>query len=185
MNGTPAKPHDPLPGNPKVSRQALGDLHAAAYGWALSRADFDQAEAQDILQNVYVLILEGKASFRGESALKTWLFALIQNVARSRRRRLRNRARAWLAVAQPAPAAPPHGEPHRAASDAQVTTRVQTALDALPTRQRDIVELVYYRDLSVAQAARVLGVSRGSASQHFARAKQALSGHLDDLLDDD
>src|SRR2546426_689084 len=46
----------------------LETLHSASFGWALSCCRRDRGEAEDVLQTVYLKILEGKARFRGEAA---------------------------------------------------------------------------------------------------------------------
>src|SRR5438309_11626412 len=56
-------------------------LHGASFGWALNCCRRDRAEAEEVLQTVYLKILEGKACFRGEASLKTWLFAVIRKTA--------------------------------------------------------------------------------------------------------
>lgn len=179
------QPDNALPRNPRVSREALAALHDAAYGWALSRTDYDEHEAQDIMQTAYVRILQGSAVFRGQSSLKTWLFGLIHGLARARRRRLWRRTRLWLRFAPSELGADASVDPVAAAADAQTTQHILRALDQLPKRQRDVVELVYYRGSSVAGAANILGMSVGSARTHFARAKQTLTQELTTLLSDD
>src|SRR6266566_2736995 len=59
----------------------LEKLHGASFGWALSCCRRDRAEAEEVLQTVYLKILEGKARYRGEANLKTWLFAVIRKTA--------------------------------------------------------------------------------------------------------
>src|SRR6266850_666329 len=56
-------------------------LHSASFGWAMNCCRRDRAEAEEVLQTVYLKILEGKACFRGEASLKTWLFAVIRKTA--------------------------------------------------------------------------------------------------------
>src|SRR5207302_10803915 len=65
----------------------LEQHHAACFGWALSCCARDRGEAEEVLQTVYLKILEGKARFRGEASLKTWLFAVIRKTAASEYRR--------------------------------------------------------------------------------------------------
>src|SRR5438309_12111872 len=59
----------------------LERLHGCSFGWALSCCRRDRTEAEDVLQTVYLKIFEGKASYRGEASLKTWLFAVIRKTA--------------------------------------------------------------------------------------------------------
>src|SRR5256714_15517138 len=70
----------------------LEKLHRASFGWALSCCHRDHAEAEEVLQTVYLKIFEGKARYRGEASLKTWLFAVIRKTAigEYRKRLVRN-----------------------------------------------------------------------------------------------
>jgi RNA polymerase sigma factor (sigma-70 family) len=55
---------------------------------------------------------------------------------------------------------------------------VLAALGALPARQREVVVLRYYADLSETQIAAALGISTGAVKSHVARAKNSLRGVL-------
>ena len=56
------------------------------------------------------------------------------------------------------------------------------AVMSLPARQRDIVELVFCRELSVEEASTVMGVTVGTGRVHYDRAKKALRNKLDPEL---
>ena len=77
--------HDGLEKNPLVSRQALEALHDQLYGWSLSRCGYDRAAAEDLMQQAYVEILSGKARFDNKSSLKTFMFGVVQMLAKSSR----------------------------------------------------------------------------------------------------
>src|SRR5712691_5834388 len=62
-------------------KNELEKLHSASFGCAMSCCSRDYDEAEEVLQTVYLKIFEGKACFRGEASLKTWLFAVIRKTA--------------------------------------------------------------------------------------------------------
>ena len=55
---------------------------------------------------------------------------------------------------------------------------------ALPTRQREVVALRYYLDLSESQIAETLGISNGAVKSHASRAAAALRTSLGALMED-
>jgi len=166
---------DALERNPHVSRSALEAIHGQAFGWALSRCNYDETIAEDLVQQAYFELLTGKARFDNKSSLKTFVFSVVQNLARSRYRRKASRLRlvqaAGLANLTETDNAVQPTEPNN--HDA-----VWRAVAELPQRQRDIVELVFCRDLTIAEAARVMGVSTGTGRAHYDRAKKALKTKL-------
>src|ERR671923_1136121 len=70
----------------------LAALHAQSFAWALACCDRRREDAEDLLHDVYVGVLDNGLRFDGRSSLKTWLFGVIRNKARARIRRARVRA---------------------------------------------------------------------------------------------
>ncbi len=169
---------DALDNNPHITRRALAELHNDLFGWSLSRCDYDRAVAEDLMQQAYVEVLTGRARFNAGSTLKTFMFGVVQNLARSRFRRKTARLRLLQRAADESPAAV---EP--AASDAARSARVWAAVRALPARQRDITELVFCRELTIQEASAVMGISVGSGRVHYDRAKKALAESLAEVRD--
>jgi RNA polymerase sigma factor (sigma-70 family) len=153
----------------------LEKLHSASFGWALSCCDRDRGEAEEVLQTVYLKILEGKARFRGEANLKTWLFAVIRNTAISEHRRSLLRRLRLNADREPvSEQASLYEAPTEGIERTETQAQFQNALKNLPARQREVLHLVFYEDLSVREAAEVMRVSIGSARQHYERGKKRL-----------
>lgn len=152
----------------------LGRLHPASFGWALWCCDHRHEEAEEVLQTAYLRVLEGAARFDGRSSLRTWFFGVIRRTAweRRRRRRLRDQILGRWFTHQPAPAPAP--DPEAVASGSESSRALLQALAGLPVRQRDVLHLVFYQDLTVEEASRVLKVSLGTARTHFERAKGQL-----------
>ena len=162
---------DVLDNNPQISRSALEAIHDQVFGWALSRCDYNRGVAEDIVQQAYVELLTGRALFNGHSTLKTFVFGVVQNLSRSRYRRLATRLRLVRQAGQ---------EVESAALDQPTDNNAALwrAVQTLPQRQRDIIELVFCRDMTIVEACAVMGVTTGTGRQHYDRAKKALRQKL-------
>lgn len=157
----------------------LARLHEDSFGWALSCCDWDHAEAEDVLQTTYLKIVSGRARFGGRSAFRTWLFGVIRLTALEHRRRARSRREAARRMAGEVAATLPAAAPVEAAVEhAELVGTLEEALALLPERQREVLHLVFYQDLTVRESAAVMGVSVGSARVHYDRAKRRLRALL-------
>jgi RNA polymerase sigma factor (sigma-70 family) len=156
----------------------LETLHSASFGWALNCCRRDRAEAEEVLQTVYLKILEGKACFRGEASLKTWLFAVIRKTAIGEHRKNILRRLRWSDDSEQATLVSPLEQPGVAFEKSETQALFQNAMKTLPRRQREALHLVFYQDLSLTEAAEVMGISIGSARQHYDRGKKHLREYL-------
>jgi RNA polymerase sigma-70 factor (ECF subfamily) len=73
----------------------------------------------------------------------------------------------------------PVPDPERLASRSEATRRLRESLGALPPRQRELLHLVFYQDLTLEEAAQVVGISVGTVRTHYHRAKIRLLQMLD------
>jgi RNA polymerase sigma-70 factor (ECF subfamily) len=124
-----------------------------------------------VLQTAYLKVLDGRARFDGRSSARTWLFAVIRRTAAERRRRHWALPARWFWL-DPEPPTAPDSESLAAASEA--SEQLRSALLKLSGRQRDLVHLVFYEDVSIEEAAAILGISVGSARTHYHRGKARL-----------
>jgi len=161
-------------------RSELEAHHAESYGWALSCCGHRREEAENVLQMVYLKVLGRRAVFDGRSSFRTWLFSVIRNTAAGERRTElfhRLRLKEFFTGQSTPSGGPPNGED--LASFNEVQGNLRSALLKLPNRQREVLQLVFYHDLSVQEAAQVMGVGIGSARTHYERGKSQMRRYLD------
>ncbi len=152
-------------------RAQLEKYHRESYGWALMCCARNPTEAENILQTVYLKVLEGKARFDGRAAFKTWLFSVIRHTASDHRRReMLRRIRLIGRQENATQQVSFDDEIYRS----EIQSLFQQSLAALPRRQREVLQLVFYHDLSLSEAAEVMRVSTGSARTHYERGKKHL-----------
>lgn len=153
----------------------LARHHRAAFGWALACCRWDRAAAEDILQSAYLRVVSGEALFTGASEFRTFLFGVIRRTASEERRRRAVRATFPLSLlgrGADDPSVAPEGLAPIIRDES--SRRLIAALDTLAPRQREVLHLVFYNDLTIAEAADVIGVSLGSARTHYERGKAQL-----------
>jgi RNA polymerase sigma factor (sigma-70 family) len=154
----------------------LERIHTECWGWALACCARDRDIAEDTLQSAYLKILSKQARFDGRSSFRTWVFGVIRHTAMEELKRRRTRqarepddeSAASLAI-DPAPGADTIAEisGERAA--------LIGALGELSGRQREVLQLVFYHDMTINEAAVVMHISLGSARTHYDRGKKALA----------
>jgi len=145
----------------------------AAFGWALACCRGDRGAAEDVLQSAYLKVLDGRATYGGQSEFRGFLFGVIRRTASEERRRRAVRAVLTLAAFRGAETSVDAMGANGIVRDEE-SRSLLAALDRLPTRQREVLHLVFYQDLSIAAASEVLGISIGSARVHYERGKARL-----------
>lgn len=156
----------------------LESLHPESFGWALHCCGRDEMEAEDVLQTAYLRVVSGKARFGGRSSFKTWFFGVIRRTAQEAGRRHRARQQHTLRLVPEGVVDPGAHDPQRGLETRERGQRLLEALADLSDRQREVLHLVFYQELTIAEAAEVMGVSLGSASTHYRRGKERLRSLL-------
>ncbi len=159
-------------------RAALRTLVESAYPlvrrWSLVRLA-DEADADDLTQEVMIQVIRRLKSFRGESLFTTWLYQLTRNAAvdKSRASVRRSRARERMAAELPAYAAV------APEVDESLRRQEQHALlrpffDELPERQRAVFDLVELQDRPTKEVAEMLGIEPVSVRANLFKARRTL-----------
>jgi RNA polymerase sigma factor (sigma-70 family) len=129
-------------------------------------------EAEDAVQDAFVKAFRKLHTFRPGSALRPWLFTIVANEARNRRRSMSRRTSVELRVrAQP--------QPVGIASDALAIEHEQrellvAAVNQLSDDHREIVALRFFAGLSESETAQVLSCPLGTAKSRLSRALDLL-----------
>ena len=164
---------DALPPQTWTADEAVTHLFAAHYRTLVRLATLllhEPGVAEEITQDAYVALHRRWRALRDPDKALAYLRTTVVNRCRSalRRRRVAN---SYLAWARPGPDAP---SAEAGALAALQHDAMLTALRALPARQREALVLRYYADLSEAQIADAMGVSRGAVKSHTSRGVAAL-----------
>jgi RNA polymerase sigma-70 factor (ECF subfamily) len=141
----------------------------------------DHDEALDLSQEVFLNVFRTIGRFRGQSALRTWIYRIVINQARNRQRWWKRRHRAEqvsleerLETEGNLPPANAAEAPDRLFGQKQLATRIRGALERLPFDQRTVVVLREIDGLSYDEIAFSLGVAVGTVKSRLTRARAAL-----------
>src|SRR5947209_19766585 len=113
-------------------RSRLERCQRESYGWALCCCSRDAVEAENVLQAVYLKVLDGRARFDGRAAFKTWLFSVIRKTAADARRRKFLRRLRLAGYAESAVRTAREESPEETIYRSEVLTLFRRALSALP-----------------------------------------------------
>jgi RNA polymerase sigma-70 factor (ECF subfamily) len=147
----------------------------------------DHNEALDLSQEVFLRVFRTIHSFRGQSALRTWIYRIVVNQARNRQRWWRRRYKSHQVSLDEHLRA--HGDfPQRNDSDSpdrllgrkELAEQIRTALDRLPFDQKTAVVLREIDGLSYEEIGYSLGIAVGTVKSRLARARESLRGQLRD-----
>jgi len=132
----------------------------------------DAGDAEDAVQEAFLSAWRGLEHFRGDSAVRTWLFRLVASKAlNSRRTRRPVPVDTTVDDSAPDVAAGPSAQ----VQDARLLASLQVALDGLPSGQRACWLLREVEGLGYEEIAQVLGTSRTAVRGQLARARDALA----------
>jgi RNA polymerase sigma-70 factor (sigma-E family) len=151
--------------------EAVSRLYAAHYT-GLVRLSYlllhDHGRAEELVQDAFVAVHGRWPRLRDPQKALAYLRRAVVNRSRSE---LRHRA---VVDRHPVQPPPPHESAEDSAVAASMRTELLATLHRLPRRQREVLVLRYYLDLSEAEIADALRISRGSVKSHSSRGIAAL-----------
>ncbi|MFD3544001.1 RNA polymerase sigma factor [Streptomyces sp. NPDC058662] len=171
---TAGRGRGPGPGEPPPTVTALYHAHRLRMVRLAVLLVDDLATAEDVVQDAFTALYRrhGEQVSEVDNALG-YLRTAVVNTSRSVLRRRRT-ARAWI---PPRAAEAPSAEAHVVLDEAH--REVLAALGRLSPRRRQVLVLRYWADLSEAEIASTLGISRGAVKSNASRALDALERILE------
>lgn len=198
---------DRLQAGDEAAFAELVDRHGASMLRVARLHVRDRAVAEEVVQETWLAVLNGIDGFEGRSSLKTWLFRILSNRAKTRGER-EGRSVPFSAIAATDAAAdaepsvdadrflpadhsqwPYHwSAPPRAWTQERVIERetlevVRRAIEALPDTQREVIRLRDVEGWSAAEATEALEITDGNQRVLLHRARSRVRQALEDYLD--
>jgi RNA polymerase sigma-70 factor (ECF subfamily) len=151
-------------------------LYRIALGYLRQRED-----ALDVVQEAFVKVFQAASRWDGSADAGPWLSRITVNLAIDRWRRNRRRGQTFspLAEGDHLEVLADHGpSPDRRVLGREAGDQVALALGALPERQRAVVVLRHYQELSLEEIASTLGMSLGTVKSSLHRALHRMRATL-------
>jgi len=154
------------------TKDLLKKYHEECFRWATYCCSGNQTVSRDIMQNVYLKVLEGNAIYRenSDASFRTWIFSVIKftclDYFRSENKYQLN---AEIPVAD-YNSSEDESEPVNSESG----ELLKEMLKQLSPKQNEVLRLVFYHNLTIEEASGVMGVSVGTSRTHYERGKTNL-----------
>jgi RNA polymerase sigma-70 factor (ECF subfamily) len=202
MQTAPAATHlGQVPESEIIGRIAAGDR--TAFAWLMRRYNQklyrtarsilrDDAEAEDAVQETYLIAYRSLPGFRGDATLSTWLVRIVANESLGRLRKRKRDAEiihlgrgddddgtALEVTMDDAP----FEQPERAAVRAETRRLLEAKIDLLPEAFRTVFMLRAVEEMSVEETAAALGIPEPTVRSRFFRAKALLRAALAHEID--
>ncbi len=144
----------------------------------------DKDDADDVTQDVLILVQRRLPQFEGKSLFSTWLFRITRNVALDRRRREARRSRRLDEM----PKSPASSAIREDFDDLKLAQLVLGYFDELPPRQRDVFELADIQGLTAPEIGVRLGLKPVTVRANLFKARrtirQRMLAHHSKLLEE-
>jgi RNA polymerase sigma-70 factor, ECF subfamily len=145
-----------------------GRVFSTAYRMLSNRAD-----AEDCTQDVFVKVFKKLGSFRGESAVSTWIYRIAVNACLDFRRRRRLRQAVSLDDGMEVGSTP-----------LSVTRLIESALPGMAEGYRQVFVLHDIQGLKHEEIGKILGITEGASKSQLHRARAHLRRELSPYLED-
>lgn len=138
----------------------------------LIRVVKDEPLAEDVVNEVFLDVWRKAESFREQSAVSTWLFAIARHKALSA---LGRRSEVGLDEQMAATLVDPEADPERALQEKDRSKALGQCLAQLSPEHGQIINLVYYREKSIREVAEIVGVPEPTVKTRMFYARRRIA----------
>jgi RNA polymerase sigma-70 factor (ECF subfamily) len=163
----------------EVDLAALVETYATTMFRVAHSVVRSREEAEDVVQDAFVRVIEHKSKLGKIRDLRVWLVRIAWNLALDKRRRVRPEQMDEVFVAGLAASAVPVD---RVLDETQKMLAVLAEMEWLPKKEREALLLASTEELTAAEMAKVLGRSESAVRALVFRARSRLKQRLDDRL---
>jgi RNA polymerase sigma-70 factor, ECF subfamily len=161
-----------IAGGDRLAMQVLfARHHVRVYRFAL-RLVRNEAAAEDLISEVFLDVWRQAAKFEGRSAVSTWILSMARFKALST---LRRRTEEALDDETAGTIEDTDDDPETALAKKDKGTALRQCLERLSPEHREIVDLVYYHEKSVAEVSNIVGIPEATVKTRMFYARKKLS----------
>ena len=159
----------------RLDRLVQDHLPAALKFAVRLTGDMDQAE--EVVQEALARAARSWTTFRGEAGFRTWFWRILVNAFRDHLAR-----RSQLAALPDDLCDVESLDPAQAAMESELAGRIAELISQLPARQREVLVLSVYEELSTREIANVLATSEANVRMNLSLARHRLRENLESYL---
>jgi len=161
-----------IAGGDRLAMQVLfARHHVRVYRFVL-RLVRNEATAEDLISEVFLDVWRQAAKFEGRSAVSTWILSMARFKALSS---LRRRTEDELDDETAGTIEDPGDDPETALAKKDKGAALRQCLEKLSAEHREIVDLVYYHEKSVAEVSIIVGIPEATVKTRMFYARKKLS----------
>lgn len=161
---------------PPLDFTAVRDAHLEFVWLTLQRFGVREADLDDAVQEVFVVVHLRLGEFDGRAKVSTWLFAIARRVAMAYRRREARREVSMEAL--PDPPSGPEFDPEQAAARQEARQRLEAILDEIDPDKRAVFVMFEVEGLECDAIAEMTGVPVGTVHSRLHHARKAFERSL-------
>lgn len=159
----------------KAFRQLVAQYKERLY-WHIRRIVLDHDDADDVLQNTFLKIYKNINSFKGESALFSWMYRIATNEALTFLNQKAKKAHISTETLQGSLAGNLEADVYFEGDAIQL--KLQKAIATLPEKQRLVFNMKYFQELKYEEISEILETSVGALKASYHHAVKKIEDYL-------